>query len=128
MHIFIYISYSISEFSFFSVHYLLTSSDFKIQPTVNVNVNLYYGAVDSRFVNDETEAPGTPWSAEGSLKQMSMDRDCGGDRGNDPPKVRGRGIKCLISPNIFTVQKMIFNASSVPGCFYKKFQPELKLG
>jgi hypothetical protein len=42
------------------------------QRMINVNVNLYYGAVNSRLVNDDTEAPGTPWSAEGSLKQMSL--------------------------------------------------------
>jgi hypothetical protein len=35
------------------------------------------------------------------------------------------GDKVSYIPNIFTMQKMIFNASSVLGCFYKKFQPEL---
>jgi hypothetical protein len=45
----------------------------------------------------------------------------GGDRGTIP-QLSGWGIKYLISPNIFTVQKVIFNAFSVLGCFYKKFQ------
>jgi hypothetical protein len=45
-----------------------------------------------------------------------------GDRGIILPNFRGGGIKYLISPNIFTVEKKIFNAFSVLGCFYKKLQ------
>jgi hypothetical protein len=58
------------------------------------------------------------------------DGGMGGDYGGtgDNPKISGWGIKCLISLNIFTVQKMIFNASLMLGCFYKKFKQELTLG
>jgi hypothetical protein len=44
-----------------------------------------------------------------------------GGQGDDPPTF-GVGIKYLISPNIFTVQRAIFNAFSMLGCFYKKLQ------
>jgi hypothetical protein len=48
-------------------------------------------------------------------------------RGGTSPPIFGVGDKVsYIPPNIFTVQKVIFNAFSVLGCFYKKLlQQEL---
>jgi hypothetical protein len=46
----------------------------------------------------------------------------GGVIGEIIPNFWGGGIKYLISPNIFTVQKIIFNAFSVLDCFNKKLQ------
>jgi hypothetical protein len=49
-----------------------------------------------------------------------MGRDYGGAGGRSP-NFRG-GDKVSYIPHIFTVQKVIFNAFSMLGCFYKKFQ------